>query len=548
MQTQRIPAHPGRPAGGPTRRWNVVRDLGAAALVMIALFLPWNLYFGLGVPDSKVALFALLGAVTLLSLLAIALTYVGPWRLSGARFNPVLVRRLRLILNSPYGLLVLAFIVFDVFETIKSGGTVHVPGGVGPGAWLGLAGALLSAQPAITGPAADDDRHSGWLRTAQIVGYASMLGAALSTGFNLCWRIRFALQDTSSSGFGKQNIAVIATATVYGLVALAAVLIASRWLLRVAKASQLATFALGASTLVAGPLVWFLPIGRDIDAFHAIAQNTSTAGVGFEGYLAWAAGAAIFAPRTLFGYRGGPSEDESPWRAAARKGLLLIIVWCLGSVLMRATDLGAAVALNYPYSRYDTMTTAAFDLATAVLAIWLRVNLANRAVSARLISSLCGLLVTFSVARVVVGVALAPRFLEPPSGGGWNNPVYGNNLAQQITSIFDVVLCGLALGILIAAIITGQLSGRRLRRRKLRAAHARNAAKRAVPAAAPPPSAAATTRIPVGATGADMHAPTTAIPQLAGSGSPRIFRGDDSATRQIPLQRPKIYRPPDNPS
>ena len=31
-------------------------------------------------------------------------------------------------------------------------------------------------------------------------------------------------------------------------------------------------------------------------------------------------------------------------------------------------------------------------------------------------------------------------------------------------------------------------------------------------------------------------------PQLAGS--PRIFRGDDSATRQIPVQKPRIFRPP----
>jgi hypothetical protein len=50
-----------------------------------------------------------------------------------------------------------------------------------------------------------------------------------------------------------------------------------------------------------------------------------------------------------------------------------------------------------------------------------------------------------------------------------------------------------------------------------------------------PPSAAATTRIPTGG----------AAPQLAGS--PRIFRGSevqDSATRAIPMQKPRIFRPP----
>jgi hypothetical protein len=511
-QTRQAPARPANSANpdhAGQRRWNTRRNLLAAVLLIGAGLLPWNLYFGVGIPDSKTALFGVLGAVTLLSLASLAV--------SG---------RLRFALNVPYLLLVLGFVVFDVFETIRSGSGVAVPGGVGPGGWLGIAGALLAAQPAITGV---DDAFSGWLRWTRILGYASMVAAALSFVFNLFWRMKYALQGADgSSDFGKQNIAVISTAVVYGVVALAAVLVASRWMLRSDNASQLGTIALGASTLVAGVLVWSLPIGRDIDAFHGIAQNTSTAGVGFEGYLAWAAAAAIFGPRTLFGYRHTPSNDASPWRAAARNGLLLIAIWCLGSMLMRANDLAVATSLNYPFSPYDTMTLAAFDLVTAVLAFWLRINLAKASVRARLFSSLAGLLVALGIARVVVGVVLAPRFQEPPNGGGWNNPVYGNDLAQQITSTFDVVLCGLASGILAFAIITGHLTGRRLRRQKRRAARA-SEAKRRAPKAAALPSAAATTRIPTGA-------------------SPRIFRGDDSATRQIPvqtpMQKPRIFRPP----
>ena len=516
---RQAPARPGNPADPATpdhagqRRWNIVRKLLAAVLLVGAVLLPWNLYFGVGIPDSKTALFGALGAVTLLSLASLAV--------SG---------RLRFALNLPYLLLVLGFVVFDVFETIRSGSGVAVPGGVGPGGWLGIAGALLAAQPAITGA---DDAFSGWLRWTRILGYASMVAAALSFAFNLFWRLKYALHGAGgSSDFGKQNIAVISTAVVYGVVALAAVLVASRWMLRSDNASQLATIALGASTLVAGVLVWSLPIGRDIDAFHGIAQNTSTAGVGFEGYLAWAAAAAIFGPRTLFGYRHTASTDEGPWRTAARNGLLLIALWCFGSMLMRANDLAVAVILNYPFSRYDTITLAAFDLVTAILAIWLRINLTNAAIRARLTSSLAGLLVTLSVARVVVGVVLPPRFQQPPNGGGWTNPVYGNDLAQQITSTFDVVLSGLALGILAFAIITGHLTRRRLRREKRRAARARKTQRRA-PRAAALPSAATTTRIATGA-------------------SPRIFRGDDSATRRIPLQtplqtpteKPRIYRPP----
>lgn len=514
-----------------TRRWHIVTDLTAVALLVAALLLPWNLYFGVGIPNSNAALFALLLAVTLLSVIAVAVA--GSWRSSGARFNPATAGRLRLALNVPYLLLVLAFVAFDAFETVRFGGTVNVPGGVGPGAWVGIAGSLLSAQAmatgARTGPVPEGDEHARWLRSARLIGYASMLLAVLGFGFNLYWRVRYALQSTGgAAAFGKQNIAVIVTAVVYGVVALVAVLVASRWVLRTTRAARLATVALGASTLIAGILVWILPVGRDLDAFHGIAQNTSTAGVGFEGYLAWAAAAAIFAPRTLFGRRNTAEAEENAWRTAGRNGLLLIAVWALGSAVMRMTDLFVSVTLNYPFSRYDSVVLAAFDLVTAVLAIWLRLKLGNAARSARLITSLCGLVATLSVARVVVGVVLAPRFADSPNSPA-RHPVYGNNLAQQITSVFDVTLCGLALCIFGAAIVSGHLNGRRRRRRVVR--------KAAVPAAnapaeprprvrvghAAPPSAAATTRIPAG---------------------PRIFRGDDSATRQIPVQRPKIYRPP----
>jgi hypothetical protein len=536
------------------RRWDIAGDLTSAGLLVIALSLPWNLYFGIAIAGSNKVVLAVLFAVTLLSLASIAMA--GSWRSSGKRFNPATAARLRLGLNVPYVLLVLAFVGFDVFETVRFGGTVNVPGGVGPGAWVGIAGALLSARPVSTGPEQDHQ-----FRSTRIIGYASMVGAVLSFCFNLYWRLRYALHGTDgSSDFGKQNVAVIATAVVYGVVALLAVLIGSRWLLRGTKDSRLAAVALGASTLFAGILVWALPVGRDIDAFHGIAQNTSTAGVGFEGYLAWAAAAAIFAPAASLALRDTSATKENVWRAAARNGLLLIAVWCLGSTVMRVTDLVVAVTLDYPFSRYDSMVLAAFDLATAVLATWLRINLLNHSVSARLISSLCGLVATLGISRVVVGVALAPRFVDSPNSPA-QNPVYGNDLAQQITSTFDVALCVLALCIFAAAIITGYLGERRRRSQKRRVAR-----KRAVPAGAgphsdtgprsdpattripvgraAPPSAAATTRIPTGDTRAGTESPTTAMPQVAGS--PRIFRGDDSATRQIPTQKPRIFRPPED--
>ena len=197
------------------------------------------------------------------------------------------------------------------------------------------------------------------------MGYASIVAAVLSFVFTLYWRVRYALPGSAgASGLGKQNTAVILTAVVYGVVALVAILVASSWIIRDAKPFRLVTVALGVSTLVAGLIVWILPIGREIDGFHGIAQNTSTAGVGFEGYLAWAAAAAILAPLALMQALSTRPIDENLWREAARKGLLLIVVWCAGSFVMRITDLVVAVSLNFPFSRYDSMALAAFDLLT----------------------------------------------------------------------------------------------------------------------------------------------------------------------------------------
>jgi len=51
-------------------RTNVVRDGVAVALLVLALLLPWNLDFGLGVPNSNGLFFVLVVFVTLLAVAA----------------------------------------------------------------------------------------------------------------------------------------------------------------------------------------------------------------------------------------------------------------------------------------------------------------------------------------------------------------------------------------------------------------------------------------------------------------------------------------------
>ena len=51
-------------------RTNTVRDGVTVALLVLALLLPWNLDFGLGVPGSNGLLFGLVAVVTLLAVAA----------------------------------------------------------------------------------------------------------------------------------------------------------------------------------------------------------------------------------------------------------------------------------------------------------------------------------------------------------------------------------------------------------------------------------------------------------------------------------------------
>lgn len=436
--------------GEAPRRRSFGRDTAAGALLCGAVLLPWNLYFGLGIPGSDPRLFAALGLTTVLALAALA------------------TGRARPLLTGPYLILIAGFVAFDAVQTIRYGGTAQPPGGVGPGAWLGVAGALLAVRPS--------------LETARALGYASVFGAGLSVLFNLYWRIRFALPDSGAAGLGRQHAAIIVTALVYGAVAWAAVFVASRWVTGDDTAGRLATVALGGSALIAGVLVWGLPVGRVIDGFHSIAQNTSTAGVGFEGYLLWAAAAAVVADRP---------GNSAARLAATRKILVLIAVWCGGSALMRGTDLAVAVGLDLSRSPYHSAALAAFDVIAAVLALWLRINLANRALPAAVIWSTGAILFGFTIARIVVGIGLAPQLSGTQRAAALANPVYGNGLAQQITSTFDVVLCGLALCTLLVSI---------------------------TPARA-----------------------TRSRPKAEAPSAPRIFR-PEAPTRQLPADTPRIFR------
>lgn len=420
---------------------NVVRDAVAVVFLLLGLLLPWNVYFGVGIDGTSGWVFAVLVLATLSALAALSITHIGPRSVHRGGMEAGATARLRFSLNVPYLSLAVGFVVFTIVQAIRDGGSVSVPPGIGPGVWFGVAGAVLAAQRVIT---TEDGEVANAPKICRLIGAASLALGVLAVLFNVYWRTRFVAPNIGDAETGTQNLVVFVAAVLYGAAALAPVIVVSRWMMSTDGASRVGTVLIGSSALVAGAFVWILPVGRDLDSFHGIAQNTSTAGVGFEAYLAWVAVAAIVGTPAVLGILA--STSTSIWRAALRRCLVLMAIWCGSSAVLRIVDLASASVLDLPAPPYNGIVLMAFDLVVALLAMWLFINGAGGETPRQLTALLFGILFVLNVARVIVGVALVPRVR--PLNATDVNAVYGNTLSQQITSTFDVALVVLSLALL----------------------------------------------------------------------------------------------------
>jgi hypothetical protein len=445
-------AFPEAPEALRARRWDVGRDACAAVLLVVALVVPWNVSFGLGVPNHTWWLYAVVVGTTMLALVALAASHGGTLSKSES------ADKVRLGLTAPYLLVLVGFVGFAVYDFFVLSGGGATPPGVGPGVLVGAAGAFLAAQPIL----ASGDGHRrfvGWFVLASRVASWAKFFVTVSVLLTLYLRTRDVLPNVFDSSIAWPSIATVLTAVAYGAVAVTAVWIGLRWMQQEEMDAGLATIALGAATLAGSLLVWLLPFGRDVDAFHGIAQATSTAGVGYEGYLAWAVGAAIFAPPILWQVVTRPVQ-ASVWHDAMRKCLLLIAVWCVGSAVLRLFDVIVEMASGAPLSLSDGLVLFVFDLAAAGFAYWLRANLRAAYEYPAVVSRLSGVLVVLLLCRVVLGVGLARpiQYAAQPDSDG---TVYGNTLAHQLTSTFDVVLVLLAVAVLAVAVFVLGRQGNR---------------------------------------------------------------------------------------
>ncbi|QJW36437.1 hypothetical protein [Cellulosimicrobium protaetiae] len=145
-----------------------VRDGVAALLLLVSLALPWDVASR---ASDKIEVVLL----TILSLLTLALPYLARTGVLPATWTVHTTRRVRLLANAPYVLLVGVYLVVDV---VGGGDFSDGWGGVGSAAALGLAGALLAAQPRESELGPDDQDRAVTNRWLQVLLAAAAVLAA----------------------------------------------------------------------------------------------------------------------------------------------------------------------------------------------------------------------------------------------------------------------------------------------------------------------------------------------------------------------------------
>jgi hypothetical protein len=416
QMTDSLTATPVDGTASQSRKWNVGRDIVGGITLLIALFAPWNLSFGFGIDGSSGRMFAALVVVTVLSLASIAVTFVS---------KSSLATRLRLWLNVAYLLFVAAIVLWDLLITLLYGSSGQVAPGVGPGAWIGVTGALLCAQPVLGGQDTDDASFRNWFGAARIIGVVAIAFGVQSFVFNMYWRIRSIGSADAIPADGAQHFGYLVAATVYGALSLSIVVIAASWIVRNTASTRLAVVGLGAATIATALVVWASDAGLHIVPVQGAVSNTGS-GIGFQGYLLWCAAAAIFAPAVL--HRAVASDVL---RSALRHCLLLIAVWCFGMIAVRLAYLGLALSSNQSLSVGVTTTMIVVNLAAGAVAIWLRRILTSDSGTGLRIATVSGALFVLTIIRVVVDIVSS---------------------AQRITGTFNVVVSFLAL-IVAAAVL-----------------------------------------------------------------------------------------------
>lgn len=328
---------PTRSAFVDIRIGDYTRDGTAAALLFVSLFLPWSATVGIARVGSS-ALVLLLVLPTLLSLASVLLPYVARLGMLGPNWNVGQIRVLRLVANGPLIATVVGLVVYDVIRGMFRFGessSIFTGNGVGAGAWFGLAGALLAAQPRAAEIRIDPRTAPRWLALVKPLVFvawgSSVASALLALIYILVSVSRYRYYDGPQT-FESLIVLFVSSAVPIVVVGVAAVGLARRF-----ASWRLTIAALGIALLAAG-LLHSISEGTSVELFHTVTASP------YYGITFLIAAAAItFIP---FGVAsvGDGTHPGYVWLAAARNGMLLIAVWSFGvgfsQIAMAATQFG----------------------------------------------------------------------------------------------------------------------------------------------------------------------------------------------------------------
>ncbi len=328
---------PARSAFEDIRIGDYTRDGTAAVLLFVSFFLPWSATVAITRVGSS-ALVVLLVLPTLLSLVSLSLPYVARLGMLGPNWNVGQIRVLRLVANGPLIATVVGLVVYDVIRGMfrfSESSSVFTGNGVGAGAWFGLAGALLAAQPRAAEIRIDPRTAPRWLALVKPLVFvawgSSVASALLALIYILVSASRYRYYDGPQT-FESLIVLFVSSAVPIVVVGVAAVGLARRF-----ASWRLTIAALGIALLAAG-LLHSISEGTSVELFHTVTASP------YYGITFLIAAAAItFIPFGVASACDG-THPGYVWLAAARNGMLLIAVWSFGvgfsQIAMAATQFG----------------------------------------------------------------------------------------------------------------------------------------------------------------------------------------------------------------
>ena len=263
---------PTRSAFVDIRIGDYTRDGTAAALLFVSLFLPWSATVGIARVGSS-ALVLLLVLPTLLSLASLLLPYVARLGMLGPNWNVGQIRVLRLVANGPLIATVVGLVVYDVIRGMfrfSESSSVFTGNGVGAGAWFGLAGALLAAQPRAAEIRIDPRTAPRWLALVKPLVFvawgSSVASALLALIYILVSVSRYRYYDGPQT-FESLIVLFVSSAVPIVVVGVAAVGLARRF-----ASWRLTIAALGIALLAAG-LLHSISEGTSVELFHTVTAS-----------------------------------------------------------------------------------------------------------------------------------------------------------------------------------------------------------------------------------------------------------------------------------